>query len=113
MASYRNALPQLDSLRSFLTDGGLETTMIFHRAIDLPEFAAFVLLDRADGEQLLEAYYAEFIRLALDRAAGLILDTPTWRANADWGMRLGYGADQLIDINCRAVNLFASPARTV
>jgi S-methylmethionine-dependent homocysteine/selenocysteine methylase len=32
-----------------ITDGGLETTLVFHEGIELPEFAAFPLLDRPDG----------------------------------------------------------------
>jgi len=43
MAIHRNTLPQLTG-KLFLTDGGLETTMIFHHGVELPEFAAFDLL---------------------------------------------------------------------
>lgn len=32
-----------DGRRLFLGDGGLETTMIFQRGFELPEFASFVL----------------------------------------------------------------------
>jgi S-methylmethionine-dependent homocysteine/selenocysteine methylase len=48
MAKYRVDLPQLSG-DVFLTDGGLETTLIFHDGRDLPEFAAFVLLDHDNG----------------------------------------------------------------
>ena len=47
MTSTRQALPQLSDV--FLTDGGIETTLIFDDGLDLPDFAAFVLLDDADG----------------------------------------------------------------
>ena len=48
-AKYRERLPQLDG-GLFLTDGGLETTLVFHEGWDLPCFAAFVLLNAtADG----------------------------------------------------------------
>jgi len=43
MTGYRNALPQLDG-QFFLTDGGIETSLIFLRGIDLPLFASYVLL---------------------------------------------------------------------
>jgi S-methylmethionine-dependent homocysteine/selenocysteine methylase len=33
----------------------------------------------------------------------MVLDTPTWRANLDWGARLGYDAIQLAAVNRRAV----------
>jgi hypothetical protein len=36
---YRDQLPQLGG-GLFMTDGGIETTLIFHGGFDLPEFAA-------------------------------------------------------------------------
>jgi homocysteine S-methyltransferase len=36
-----------------------------------------------------------------------VLDTPTWRANCDWGERLGYDSARLADVNRRAVSLAA------
>ena len=38
-------LLQLSAGRPFLTDGGLETSLVFRDGIDLPDFAAFPLLD--------------------------------------------------------------------
>jgi hypothetical protein len=35
MSKYRRRLPQLGD-RVFLTDGGLETTLVFHEGIELP-----------------------------------------------------------------------------
>ena len=46
----------------FLTDGGMETTLIFHDGIDLPHFAAFVLLDTAEGREQLKPYYEALSR---------------------------------------------------
>ena len=48
MSTYRHALPQLSD-RIFLTDGGIETTLIHHEGLELPHFAAFVLLDDDAG----------------------------------------------------------------
>lgn len=50
-----------------LTDGGLETTLIYHRGLDLPEFAAFPLLDREEGRDELRAYFEPFLALAAER----------------------------------------------
>src|SRR5437868_4010547 len=63
---YRHALPQLEG-GLFLTDAGLETTLIFHDGIDLPCFAAFDLMKTAAGRRRLTDYYAEFARLAVER----------------------------------------------
>jgi homocysteine S-methyltransferase len=86
-----------------ITDGGMETTLIFKQGFDLPDFASFVLLDDAAGRDALRAYYRSYIDIAETRGVGIILDTPTWRANHDWGERLGYGTEALADVNRRAV----------
>ncbi|HEY1479197.1 MAG TPA: homocysteine S-methyltransferase family protein [Gaiellales bacterium] len=86
-----------------LTDAGMETELIFEQGIDLPHFAAFPLVDTPEGRAALHRYYAPFLELARDRGAGFVLSAPTWRANADWGVLLGYDADALAAINRRAV----------
>src|SRR5262249_3091222 len=73
------------------------------QGLELPDFAAFVLLD--DDRDALRAYYEPYIALARDRAVGLILDTPTWRASPDWGERLGYSAAALAAANPTGVEL--------
>jgi S-methylmethionine-dependent homocysteine/selenocysteine methylase len=102
---YRDRLPQLDADRPFLADGGLETTLIFHRGIDLPHFAAFDLLRTEAGREALRAYFEPYVALAHERRTGMVVDTVTWRANADWGRRLGYSPDDLDDANRAAVAL--------
>jgi len=97
------ALPQLAGDRVFLTDGGLETTLIFHRGVDLPLFAAFPLLDDTDGRALLRDYFRPFLATARERGAGFLVDTVTWRANPDWAAQLGYDADALDRVNRDAV----------
>lgn len=105
MTNHRHDLPQLQGNRLFLTDGGLETTLIFEQGIDLPDFAAFPLLDRAEGEAVLRAYFAIYVALAARHGTGLVLESATWRANAEWGARLGYSAAALADVNRRAVSM--------
>ena len=82
MVKYRHALPQRNG-GIFLTDGGMETTLIFHEGIELPHFAAFVLLDSAEGREKLKQYYAAYLSVARDHGTGFVLDSPTWRANPD------------------------------
>jgi S-methylmethionine-dependent homocysteine/selenocysteine methylase len=99
-------LPQLDG-KPVVTDGGLETDLIFHHGVDLPDFAAFVLVDDERGRELLRGYYADYIEIARRAGAALQLETPTWRASADWGARLGYDAGALARVNADAVALVA------
>ena len=88
-----------------LADGGLETTLVFHEGIDLPEFAAFPLLDTADGREALRRYYASYLELARSHGLGFVLDTATWRANPDWASLLGYDAAALDRVNQDATRL--------
>jgi homocysteine S-methyltransferase len=102
MAKYRHDLPQHRG-GIFLTDGGMETTLIFHRGLELPHFAAFVLLDSAEGRAHLKQYYEAYLGIARQRGLGFVLDSPTWRANLDWGAKLGYDAERLKAINLRSI----------
>ncbi len=102
-------LPQLDA-DLFLTDGGLETTLVFHHRLDLPDFAAFPLLETDEGRDVLAAYYRPYLDLAERLGRGIVLDTPTWRANPDWGARLGYDQPALADLNRDSVDFVRSIA---
>lgn len=104
MAQLRKALPQLSG-EFFLTDGGIETTLIFLEGQELPDFAAFHLLKTADGEAALRKYFRTYAGLAQRFGTGLILESATWRASADWGTKLGYSAKEIADANRRAVSL--------
>lgn len=104
MPRYRNALPQLAGAL-FLTDGGIETTLIFHEGLELPDFAAFHLLKTPEGEAALHKYFRTYAGIAKRYGTGLILESATWRASADWGKRLGYTPEALAEANRRAIHL--------
>src|ERR687895_2136563 len=102
--SYRNHLPQLDG-GLFLTDGGIETTLIFLEGIDLPLFAAFDLLKDDEGREALRGYYEPFAELARARRVGFVLESPTWRASPRWAAELGYSERELEQLNRKAIAL--------
>jgi S-methylmethionine-dependent homocysteine/selenocysteine methylase len=110
MTKYRNRLPQLSD-KLFLTDSGMETTFVFHEGIDLPCFASFDLLKSDDGVARTRAYYERHIAMAKDHGLGFVLESPTWRANPDWGARIGYSPDALADSNRRSIGLMAALRR--
>jgi S-methylmethionine-dependent homocysteine/selenocysteine methylase len=99
---YRQALPQLDG-QLLATDGGMETTLLFHDGFELPCFASFPLLDSDDGRAALARYYEPYLALARDRGIGFVLEAATWRASPGWGRKLGYSLDTLADANRRAI----------
>ena len=87
----------------FVSDGGLETDLIFHHGVDLPEFAAYPLLRSDEGRALLRSYFEGYAAVAERAGAGLRLETPTWRANPDWGAVLGDDAAALDAANQEAI----------
>lgn len=91
----------------YVSDGGLETDLIFNRGVDLPEFAAFPLVEQESGREVLCSYYDDYAAVARKAGTGLTLESPTWRASADWGAKLGYGAADLDRANRAAVALLS------
>jgi S-methylmethionine-dependent homocysteine/selenocysteine methylase len=119
MARYRQNLPQLDG-GLFLNDAGLETDLIFNHGLEIPEFAAHLLLDDKVGHDALSRYMEGFLVLANEADAGFILDAPTWRAQSYFADVLGQDAGQLRESNRRAVEFavdlrdkFASNAQPI
>jgi S-methylmethionine-dependent homocysteine/selenocysteine methylase len=104
MTTFRNSLPQLRG-DFFLTDGGIETTLIFLEGLELPDFAAFTLLKTKDGRAALRKYFRTYADLARRFGTGLVLESATWRASADWGTKLGYSVKEMRDANRSAVAL--------
>ena len=111
-SKHRNKLPQLGS-KMFITDGGLETTLVFLRNIDLPLFAAFPLVNNNSGIQELKSYYAPYIDIALSNKTGIVLDTPTWRASHGWGEQLGYSKLDIQYFNETSARLIAEMRDTL
>jgi len=90
----------------FLTDGGLETVLIFQEGIELPEFAAFVLLRSKTGREQLRRYFRRYLELAANTpGSGFVLESPTWRAGVDWGAKLGFDAAAMRTLNRDAIGL--------
>ena len=104
MTQDRDALPQLGP-EVFLTDSGLETELNFHQGVDLPQFAAFPLLDDVEGTRRLRSYFAGHAAIAAKADVGFVLESATWRANADWGALLGYDTGALDRVNRKAIDL--------
>jgi S-methylmethionine-dependent homocysteine/selenocysteine methylase len=101
---YRKQLPQLGG-RQFLTDGGIETTLIFHEGWELPIGEAFTLLESEKGRKALRAYFDRYVSMAIVHGAGFVLESPTWRANPDWAAKVGYDRARLAEINRASIAL--------
>jgi homocysteine S-methyltransferase len=103
---YRDSLPQLDGT-VLLSDGGMETTLVFVEGIDLPCFASFPVLENDAGRAAMRRYFEPYLEVARKQGTGFVLEANTWRANPAWGAKLGYSLDELAEANRRAVSFVA------
>ena len=97
----RHPLPQLDRL--LLTDGGVETDLIFNRGIDLPFFASVMLLRTPEGEKALDDYIRPYLDLARRLGTGFEFVTASWRASPDWAAKFGLTQEELDELNRTSV----------
>jgi homocysteine S-methyltransferase len=104
IGKHRHHLPQGDG-KLFLTDGGIETTLIFLEGLELPHFAAFDLLRERAGWDALRKYYERYLAIAVANRVGFVLESATWRASADWGAKLGYSREALAHANRDSIAL--------
>lgn len=105
-ASNKVKLPQ-QSERLYITDGGLETYLMFQQGIELPNFAAFPLLESREGRNTLADYYRRYIGLAEKTGRGFIFESPTWRAHPVWGQEMGYDERALDALNREAIRFLS------
>lgn len=100
-------LPQASG-ELFLTDGGLETDLIFNHGVEIREFASHTLLADSKGRYALAHYFRGFLSLARAQKTGFVFDTPTWKAHSHWAKDLGSSEDELRAANAEAVNFIAT-----
>lgn len=107
MPRYRHALPQLAG-QPLLTDGGIETVLIFQEGIDLPCFASFPVLESEAGRVLLTRYLDRHLDVANRHGVGLLLEAATWRASPDWVARVTGSPNATAGINRAAIDFLAA-----
>lgn len=98
----------IETRRFFLSDGGLETFLIFDKGYELPCFSAAVLLNTEQGQADLTAYFERFIGIAKSAGRGFVMDAPTWRAGTAWAGPLGQTLKEVMATNARAVSFVAT-----
>ena len=106
MPRYRNDLPQLSGDR-YLTDGGIETDLMFNHGVDIREFACHTLLPDSSGREALASYFRGFLGLARELDVGYILDSQTWKAHMHWAEDLGAEENELREANEESIAFIA------
>ncbi|KAJ5153735.1 uncharacterized protein N7500_009174 [Penicillium coprophilum] len=113
MASQSKTLPQLTSSKLFLTEAGLETTLVYKKNIHLPCFSALPLLSTKEGTETLLSLYKEYVNIALANSAGIVLETRTWRGSPAWAPQLDLSVLEILDLNRKAVKILQDLRKNV
>ena len=99
-------ISELFEERTFVTNPGTETYLVFQQKFDLAEFCGFLVHeDESAWEALEQNYLFPLFETAAHNNQGLLLDTLVWRAQADFIEKLGRQACEIDRINERAVSM--------
>jgi len=109
MASF---VDRLKAAPVMLTDGGIETRLIYEFNRPLPDFASFLPLFDREGRRALAAIYRSYMEVAADHDLPMQIGTPTWRAHPEGLARQGFAAaGDLARVNGEAVTFLADMRR--
>ncbi|MCB8822139.1 homocysteine S-methyltransferase family protein [Microvirga rosea] len=89
----------------FLTDGGIETRLIYEFSLGLRDFASFPELFDSRGRAALRKVYTSYLDVAAQSGRPMLIGSPTWRAHPDGLRHAGFGEpDDLTRVNTEAVS---------
>ena len=113
-ARYPNFVEAVRQAPVMLTDGGIETRLIYQDHLKLPDFASFLPLFDPAGRRAIEALYRSYFQIAADTGLPMQIGTPTWRAHPEGLARQGFTAPaDLHRVNAAAVALLQDMRQTL
>lgn len=95
----------------YLTEGGIETEVMYKHGFELPHFAMFPLLDNPEALAAMKGIWQRALRAAADNGFDAIINGLDYRASPDWGALLGYSPQGLADMQLRAIDFLRDVAR--
>lgn len=99
------SLPQLNG-DIYLTEGGIETYIMYKKGFELQNFSLFHLLNDDVAAAEIKEYLRKVMAVAERNDVGLIMCGPLYRASRDWGDLLGYSTEELAAVNHRCIEMF-------
>ncbi|MFN4140197.1 homocysteine S-methyltransferase family protein [Aestuariivirga sp.] len=95
----------------YLTEGGQETEIMYKHGHNLPEFAMFPLLDNPAAVADLRAMYQRYLETAARHHFIALMGGLDYRASPDWGIKLGYSAEELAEAQLRSIAFLREVAK--
>ena len=97
--------------RLYLTEGGIETEIMYKDGFELPQFAMFPLLDDPAALEAMKGIWRRMLGVAADAGFCVVLNGLDYRASPDWGKLLGYSDEGLATMQLRCIDFLRDLAR--
>jgi homocysteine S-methyltransferase len=109
--SYQTTFPVRSGEALFLTEGGIETELMYKWRFELPHVAVFPLLDNPDAVAVMRGIYRRSLDVAAAHGMSAMLTGLDYRASPDWGGLPGYSQEALVEANHQAIDFLRELAR--
>ena len=89
--------PKKQDGRFYLTEGGVETEVMYKYGFDLPEFAMFTLLENPEAMKVIRDMYRRYFDVVAKHDLCALVSGMDYRASLDWGKLVGYSETALYE----------------
>ncbi len=103
--------PPIGTNEVFLTEGGIETEIMYRHGFELPEFSMLPLLDNPKAVAAIRSVLSQHLDVAAEFGLSFMLTGLDYRASPDWGAKLGYSPAGLADATIAAIDLLRDIAK--
>lgn len=89
--------------RIYLSEGGVETEILYKYGFELPQFAVFPLLNNPEALSKLKGMYRNYLDVVAKHGMNALIGGLDYRASPDWGDLLGYSPEGLSEANHKSI----------
>jgi homocysteine S-methyltransferase len=99
-----NHFPAQKAGTVYLTEGGIETEIMYKWGHELPHFAMYPLLDNPKAMADMRGMYRRYLDVAAKHKMSALMGGLDYRASPDWGNLLGYSPAGLAEANLKSID---------
>ena len=105
------SFPEQEPGALYLTEGGLETEIMYKYGYELPEFAMFTLLENRKAVVDMRGMFERYLETVAEHHYNALMGGIDYRASTDWAEKLGYSRHALADIQQSCIEFLRDIAR--
>lgn len=86
----KSTFPLQNDGRFYLTEGGVETEVMYKYGFELPQFAMFTLLENPEAVKVIRGMFQRYLDVVAKHEMCALMSGMDYRASPDWGNLVGY-----------------------